>query len=185
MRIDENRKLACVVLAVCVLLSVFAFGGGAIGREYSRVMKVFNDGTDTSLTTRHSMDAYLDTAGEQAAIMAGEAEIYLGESDLSGKAQSNAALIGNDQTPLMLRSQAYTELKGQVEQLYNKLYAAVDQNKFKNFKLAYDEFWGQDDMLNRDGYHKLAKDYNDLISGFPGGAVAAITRKTALDTFGG
>ena len=148
-------------------------------------MKVFNDGADTTLSTRHSMDAYLDAAGEAAAIMAGEAEIYLGESQLINLTQSNAALVGQDAADLSLRSRAYTELKGQVEQLYNKLYAAVSQEQFKNFKLAYDDFWGQDDMLNRDGYHKLAKGYNDLISGFPGGVVAGITRQGALDTFGG
>ena len=187
MRLDENRKLACVVLAVCVLVSIFAFGGGALGRERSKVMKVFNDGVDASLATRHSMDAYLDSAGESAGIMANEAEIHLGESELGDAAQSNAALIGEDSADLDTRFKAYTDLKAQVEKLYNNRYSAVgkEDGEFGNFKLAYDDFWGYDDLIGRDGYHKQAKGYNDLISGFPGGVVAALTRQGRLNTFGG
>lgn len=185
MRIDENRTIAWAALALCVVLSVFVMGGGALGRERSRALKVFNDGANTKLSTRHSMDAYLDAAGENAVIMAGEAEIYLGESELGRQTLADAALVGQDAADLTIRSRAYTDLKGEVEQLYNKLYASVGEAEFKNFKHAYDDFWGQDDMLKRDEYHKLAKDYNALASGFPAGLVASITRQGALDTFGG
>lgn len=185
MRLDENRKVAWAVLAVCVLVSVFLMGGGALGRERSRVMKVFNDGTDASTDIRYSMDAYLDNAGEAASIMANEAELHLGQSDLTDGALKNAALIGQDGAALDARYDAYVDLKGQVEKLYNNLYGAIGTEDFRNFKLAYDDFWGYDDMLGRDGYHKLAKDYNALISGFPGGAVASLTGKGALNTFGG
>lgn len=185
MRMDENRKVAWVVLVVCVLLSIFVFGGGALGRERGRVMKVFNDGADASLATRHSMDAYLDAAGEAASLMANEAEAHMGESDLVSQALANAGLIGQDKADLDARFDAYTELKGQVEKLYNNMYNAVSSDDFRNFKLAYDDFWGQDDMLGRDEYHKLAKSYNSLISGFPGGLVASITGRGALNTFGG
>ena len=185
MRFDENRKVAWAVLAVCVLLSVFALGGGAIGRERAKVVKVFNNGEYTDTDVRHSMDAYLDNAGEAASIMANEAELHLGASDAIDAALKNAGLIGKDDAPLDERSRAYAELKGQVEKLYNSLYNAVDQAGFKNFKLAYDDFWGCDDLLGRDGYHKLARSYNDLISGFPGGIVAGITGNGALATFEG
>ena len=185
MRIDENRTLAWAVLALSVVVSVFLLGGSSLGRERTKVVKVFNDGVNTKLSTRHSMDAYLDAAGEKATIMAGEAEIYLGASDLTAQTTANAALVGQDAADFTMRSRAYTELKGQVEQLYNQLYARVSAEEFRNFKLAYDDFWGQDDLLKRDDYHKLAKGYNDLISGFPGGVVAGITRQGELDTFGG
>ena len=184
MRIDENRTIAWAALALCVVLSVFVMGGGALGRERSRALKVFNDGANTKLSTRHSMDAYLDAAGEFAVSMADKAKNYLGESEL-GRLLADAALVGQDAADLTIRSRAYTDLKGEVEQLYNKLYASVSEAEFKNFKLAYDDFWGQDDMLKRDEYHKLAKDYNALASGFPAGLVAGITRQGALDTFGG
>ena len=181
MRIDENRKLAWGVLVACVLVSLFGLGGMALSRERSSVLKVFNEGTDTTLATRHSMDAYLDNAGAQAAIMASEAELRLGESDLSRRVQADAAILGDDSATLAERSRALTELKSDVEQLYSRLYS----DDFKDFKLAYDDFWGQCDLIKRDGYHQLARDYNGLISGVPGGLVATVTRQTALDTFGG
>ena len=40
-------------------------------------------------------------------------------------------------------------------------------------------------MIGRDEYHKLAKSYNGLISGFPGGVVATLTGQGNLNTFGG
>lgn len=185
MRMVENRKLAWAVLVVCVLVSVFALGGGAVGRERSRVIKVFNEGADTSLTTRHSMDAYLDGAGEAAKLMANEAEMRLGASDLTASALKNADLVGKDEADLDDRYAAYTELKAQVEKIYNDMYNQLSDADFRDFKLAYDDFWGQDDLISHDSYHGLARAYNRLIAGFPGSVVAGLTRQGALNTFGG
>ena len=185
LRLTENRKLAFAVLAVSVLLSVFVLGGAALGRERGNVLKVFNDGAHTELATRQSMDAYLDDAGEQATVMAREAELRLGESDLTRATLANAATVANDSAGLDARSQAYTELKDQVEKLYNSMYSSVNDKDRVNFMTAYHDFWGKKDLIDRDEYHKLAKGYNDLISGFPGGLVATLTRQGSLNTFGG
>ena len=185
MRFSENRKIAFAVLAVCVLVSVFGLGGMGLARERGKVLNVYDRGTDASLATRHSMDAYLDAAGESAGIMANEAEARMGESDLANSALENAALVGKDSADLDARFNAYTDLKSQVEKLYNTMYSAVSTDEFRDFKLAYDDFWGYDDMIGRDEYHKLAKGYNALISGFPGGVVATLTRQGNLNTFGG
>lgn len=185
MRLVENRKLAWVVLAVCVVVSIFLLGGAALSRERGQVLKVFNEGANPSAPTRQSMDACLDNASEQAKIMISEAELHLGESELSRAMRANTEILDSDLSSLDSRYAAYTALKDQVERLYNQLYGAVDQATFKNFKMAYDDFWGQDDMMGRDPYHKLAKGYNELISGFPGGLVATLTRQGALNTFGG
>ena len=69
--------------------------------------------------------------------------------------------------------------------MYNKLYGDVDSTQFRNFKLAYDDFKGYTDMIERDDYHALAKGYNGLVSGFPGGIVASLTGQGALNPFGG
>ena len=185
MRLTENRRLAWVVLAVCVVVSVFVLGGAALGRERKSVLRVFNDGTDTSLNTRMSMDAYLDDVGESASIMASEAELRLGRSDLTDEVRANASRVGDDLAALDARFAAYTQLKDQVEKLYNSMYSKLSGDDFKNFKLAYDNFWGKKDLIDRDEYHKLARGYNDLISGFPGGLVATLTRQGSLNTFGG
>ena len=184
MRLTENRKIAFAALALCVLVSVFGFGGMKLASERGRVLDVFENGADTTLSVRHSMDAYLDSAAESAQIMVSETELRLGSSQITQAAAAEAAQVAS-QTDLDVRYQAYTDLKSSVDKLYNQLYTAVQGDAFNNFKLAYDDFWGQDDMLGRDEYHQLAKRYNKLVSGFPGGLVAKLLGKGALNTFGG
>ena len=117
--------------------------------------------------------------------MASEAELRLGRSDLTDAVSANAKKVGDDLAGLDARSEAYAQLKDQVEKLYNNMYSQFSGSDFKSFKLAYDNFWGKKDLIDRDEYHKLAKGYNDLISGFPGGLVATLTRQGSLNTFGG
>lgn len=185
MRFSENRTIAFIVLAVCVVVSLFGLGGMGLARERGKVLTVFDAGTDASMDIRHSMDAYLDSASERALVMAGEYEIYLGESQLTKDVTSEAEALADDASGVDARYAAYGKLKGHVEQMYNKLYGEVDSSQFRNFKLAYDDFKGFTDMIERDDYHKLAKAYNSTISGFPGGLVAGVMGQGALNTFGG
>ena len=184
MRLDENRKIAWVVLVVCVLLSVFAFGGAALGRERRKVMKVFNDGSDASLATRHSMDAYLDSAAESAQLMVSEAELHMDASALIDNVAQLAQTVASE-ADTDKRYEAYSSLKTAVDKLYNAMYEAAKGDAFTNFKVAYDDFWGYDDMIRHDEYSKLAAGYNGLVSGFPGALVAGVTGQGQLNTFGG
>ena len=184
MRLNENRKIAAVVLVVCILLSLFAFGGGALGRERKKVLKVFSDGTDTTLSVRHSMDAYLDSAADCAQVMAGEAELHLGSTHSIDLAKAEASTVAEDAAGLDARYQAYVALKADVDKLYNDVKAATDDADFRDFKLAYDDFWGYEDLISHDEYPKYAKAYNELISVFPGGVVSGLLGLGTLNTFG-
>ena len=70
MRLSENRKLATAVLIVCILASIILFGGGGLRNERYDILQVFSDGTDTSLSVRHSMEAYLQRCAERASALA-------------------------------------------------------------------------------------------------------------------
>ena len=185
LRFDENRKIAAVVLVVCILLSLFAFGGGALARERKKVLKVFNDGTDATLSVRHSMDAYLDSAAECAQIMAGEASIVLGDTQLTGDVSDASVDLAKDSSGIDARYEVYMKLKADVDKLEGQVRLATDEAGRRQFKLAYDDFWGYDDMIGHDDYPKYAKAYNELVSGFPGGAISGIMGLGALSTFGG
>jgi len=184
MRFSENRKVACVVLALSVLVSIFGLGGMGLARERSKVMAVYDRGTDANQTTRHSVDAYLDSAAENAALMASEAGLHMEASPLI----DNVAQLGQKvatESDTHARNEAFTALKTAVDQLYDAMYKAARGDDFKNFKVAYDNFWENVNMIKYDDYGKLAASYNDLISGVPGGLVAGITGQGALSTFGG
>ena len=174
MRFSENRKVACVVLALSVLVSIFGLGGMGLARERSKVLTVYDRGTDASLATRHSVDAYLDSAAENAALMASEAGLHMEASSLI----DNVAQLGQrlaTETDTHARNEAFTALKTAVDQLYDAMYKAARGDDFKNFKVAYDNFWENVNMIKYDDYGKLAASYNDLISGIPGSLVAGVT----------
>ena len=183
MRFSENRKIAFAVLAICVLVSVFCLGGMGLARERGKVLTVYDRGADTDLSTRHSMDAYLDSSAEAAQLMVSEAELHLSSSQATESVAALAAQVAD--SDVNARYKAYTDLKTAVDKLYNAMYEAAKGDDFKNFKIAYDDFWGYDDLLKRDEYHKMAAGYNALISSFPGGVVASVTGQGALDTYGG
>jgi len=186
MQFSENRRIAFVVLAVCVLASVFGLGGMGLSRERSKVLTVYDRGADTSISTRHSMDAYLDSAAEQSRLMAAEGQLHLNDSQLK-LADSVEELAGqlDAATDTNVRYDTYVSLKTAVDKLYNAMYEAAKDGEFTNFKKAYDDFWGYDDMIRHDEYPKLAAGYNDLISGIPGSLVAKIAGQGELSTFGG
>jgi hypothetical protein len=184
LRFSENRTIAFIVLAACVLVSVFGLGGMGLTRERNRVLAVYDRGTDTTLSTRHSMDAYLDSAAESAKMMASEASLHMDASQGIDNVQSLAETVATA-TDTDARYEAYSALKTAVDKLYNSMYEAAKGDAFTNFKVAYDDFWGYDDMIRHDAYGKLAAGYNRLISGFPGSLVAQITGQGALNTFGG
>ena len=96
MRFSENRAIAWIVLAACVLGSVVGLGGAGMARERKEIMQVFYDGTDKSSTTRHSMDAYLDRALECCQVMASEAQLALGENADAQQMLDTIAFFGDD-----------------------------------------------------------------------------------------
>ena len=184
MRLSENRTVAWIVLAACVLASVFGLGGMGLSRERNKVLAVYDRGDDPSMSTRHSMDAYLDSAAESAQLMASEAGIHMGGSATIDKVSELAETVATaDDTNA--RYEAYSALKTAVDKLYNAMYEAAKGDAFTNFKVAYDDFWGYDDMIRHDSYSKLAAGYNSLIGGFPAGLIAGITGQGELNTFGG
>ena len=184
MRFSENRTVAFVVLAVCVLISVFGFGGMGLARERGKVLTVYDRGADTSLATRHSVDAYLDSAAENAALMASEAGLHMESSQAIETVAQLAEKVASE-ADTNARYEAFSSLKTAVDKLYDAMYKAVQGPDFTNFKVAYDNFWEQANMIKYDDYSKLAAKYNDLVSGFPGGIVSKLTGQGALNTFGG
>ena len=114
MRISENRKLAYAVLVLCIVISIFALGGSAMVRARSQALDVFETGTDPSLSIRHSMDAYLESAADAAKLMVSEAELQQGASELSNSI-SNLADQVRDNEDMDARYEAYSQLKTEVD----------------------------------------------------------------------
>ena len=186
MRFSENRTVAWIVLAACVLISIFGLSGFSLAGERDKILDVFYDGTEKGETSRHSMDAYLDRAGECAQVMAMEAQLHLGSENAAAVRMLESLGSFGDDDGLDARYEAYLQLQKDSDVLYNEMYAAgLTDAQRVNFKTAYDDFWGSDKFIRRDAYRSLASDFNESLDGFPASVVAALHGIEELNSFGG
>jgi hypothetical protein len=179
----KNRKFACVVLAVCILSSIFLLGGGALRNDRHDVLAVYTEGTDTSLSTRHSMDAYLDRAAERANMLAEQAT-KLGADDALVQAVREGAAAVASKEQLAERHEAYAELTAKVETLYTALERDNIEGRLVDAKFAYSEYKGAVSLIQNDQYPAIASRFNDKLRGFPANLIAGLFGVEPLNTFG-
>lgn len=183
MRFVENRKLAVIVLIICVLISIFGFGGGALKNERYDVQMVFSEGTDTSLSTRHSLDAYLDRAAERANMLAEQGDKFAADADLVAAVRKHvenlSASDGLDE-----RHKAYTELRPAVEKLFTALEQDYSDTEIVDAKLAYNDFKGAVNLIQNDQYPALASKFNEKLNAFPASFIGGLFGVEPLNTFG-
>lgn len=185
MRLSENRTLAWIVAAVCIIGSVFGLSNLRVAGDRNKVEQVFYEGGEKGVSTRHSMDKYLDDAAENAALMASEAELHLNDAQDTIEEMTALSAVVSDDRDLNKRYEAYNTLKKDADVLYNAMSkAGITGDAFKNFKLAYDDFFGADKFIQKDAYHALASDFNKTLTGFPANLITGIGGVKALNTFG-
>ena len=183
MRFVENRKLAVIILVICALASIFGFGGGALRNERYDVQTVFSEGTDTSLSTRHSMDAYLDRAAERANMLAEQGDKFGADADLIATVRNYANKISTDKG-LDERHKAYTELRPAVEKLFTALENNYSDTEIVDAKLAYNDFKGAVNLIQNDQYPALASNFNEKLNAFPAKFIGSLFGLEPLNTFG-
>lgn len=189
MKFTENRKIAWIVLALCVLFSVVVLGGSGMARERGKIMDVFYEGYHKD-DASHCMDAYLDRAFESARLMAYEAKLHLGDNNRS----ANEILDCLARVPAYEDAQdiygLYSEWKviayQNADQLYNEMYAAqLTDAQRKNFKAAYDDFWECERFIQMDPYREMAADFTKEVEGnFPANLVCKVFGVDRLCSFG-
>ena len=184
MRLSENRKLATVVLVICILASIVLFGGGGLRNERYDILQVFSDGTDTSLSVRHSMEAYLQRCAEQANALA-EQGVKLGADEAlvdDVRAAADATAQGGDD--LDGRHEAYQQLLPAVEALYTALQQSNSADELLDARLAYNDFKGAVNLIQNDQYPVMASAFNRKLEAFPANLIGGLFGVKPLNTFG-
>ena len=143
---------------------------------------MFYDGTDTGLSVRHSMDAYLDRAASCALMMAEEAELILGDTDAVSRVAALADAVSAESMD-SVRASAYRDLLTEVESLYTAVLAEVDDPE--QVRLAYNDFKSAANLVKNDAYSGMARAFNREKGGFPAGLLAGIFGLDDLTVFGG
>lgn len=182
MRLTENRKLGAAAVILCALISVFGLGGIKLNCKYDALENTFIYGTETQLSTRHSMDAYLDRCCENATDLAQEAKQYIPDSENIEKVFALAAELGATDG-MDGRYSKYESLTGAVEDLYSELQTAGHDSEVAVAK-AWGNFGSARDLLKRDGYHAAAAEYNGLLDAFPASAISGLWGLDEAESFG-
>ena len=185
MKLWENRRIAAVVLAVCVLGSVVGLGGGSLARARADALRVFEEGSDPSLSVRFSMDAYLEDCAEYARVLAEEFRLHAGgEGESAARALELAGAVASDgvsargTTPM-------SSSAAQWDALYTDFYAqAPSEEEARAFQAAYLDFQSEVDMLEYDDYHAMGARLQPLaLRVFQRSVVAKLLGLGALDPF--
>lgn len=188
MKFTENRKIAWIVLAVCVLFSIVVLGGSGMVSRREKILDVFYEGAQKD-DASHCMDAYLDRAFESAQLMAYEARLYLGDDNQS----ASEILECLDRAEACEEGDTYglySEWKiiayQNADQLYNEFYRAnLTDAQRKNFKAAYDDFWECERFMQMDPYREMAADFTkEVEDSFPANLVCKIFGVERLCSFG-
>ena len=171
--------LATAVCVACVLVSIFGIGGMKLKGKYDDAAAYFVEGEDE----RHNMEAYLDRCCEYADDLANAAKKYLIYDE-----EIDAVLEYSDDLNMEYghggsRYANYVQLTDAVEELYSQLEIAGSHEE-TDVMLAYGDYQSTRDLIKRDGYHEVAKAYNDMVDGFPANAVASVWGVEWVDTFG-
>ena len=184
MTLINSRRFAWAILAVCAVVSILGFGGGSLAAQRRDAVRVFNEGIDTSLAVRFSMDAYLENCASYAEIMAQEYRLHADKnSSLAANVLETAAILADDDA-IDNRSNTYKILCRQIEELYTDFHTSnVAESDRAIFKNAYSNFQGEVSKIKYDEYHALAAEFNESCQGFPASAVSSLLGLDPLSDF--
>ena len=163
MRFSENRVIAWVVLAVCVLGSVY-MGSGSIAAERREVQQVFLEGAEDR-DAAHCMSVYVQNAFDSARLMAKEVQLHLGsDHELAAEVLALTDSYDPSEDEGFFESGGRIKMLSQyVDDLYNDMYASgLTDAQRRDFKIAYDDYQGARRFMQKDPYLELAKDFNAL-----------------------
>lgn len=159
MRLSENRVLAWIVLAVCVVGSVFGLGGASLARERTDALEVFYEGA-ADRDSMHCMSAYLERAFECARVMALEVQLLRGDDQALNELMN--AFEPDAEADSYGSLAAFRNMRRLADEMYNDVYAAdLTDAQRRDFKIAYDDFQGAVRLMEKDPYHELAAEFND------------------------
>ena len=197
MNLKENRKLAFIVLAAAIIISIGVMGPVSLMRSHSKAAELFMQGDNREMILR---------CAEQGALLGQMSDVYLADAaiDQYASAQTASALRAGDYTALPATLQSLSadlkaatdpntclailiELNTAVEKTYTGLEMLdIADDDFRNIKLSYYDYKGALDILSREEtYAEAAARFNKQAKGFPAGLFCDILNIAPLTTYGG
>lgn len=175
MKLLENKAICLVLMVVLIAAGTWIGGYKGLSGLYSDVEEVFFTGEDrdgiciaNDLAERATAAVNLFTIASNYAGVQDETQaVSAASADLS------AAIQREDIAALSEKNQ---KLDTAMTALYNALgeESLSEQNEKYRQKL-YADFNSRNDTISHDPYNQYAQEYNQALSGFPAGLLAAVT----------
>ena len=165
MKFSENRRIAWLVLVVCVVVTVVGFGGGGIRNECAGAKAAFYDGGGDAY---FSLDSYINRRAEYAGKLAALAQANGLDSALV-RALDDAASRSRDAQDVNEKLLANRDMADAADKLYALIAAdkSVSETDKRDAKLLYADLTDAAGKMKNDAYFREAERYNAVLEGFP------------------
>lgn len=182
-KINENRPLAWVVLAIVVVLSIIFSGGGALRGVRAQALDVFHYGVNgDSLCIYSDLMARVDCAYNLADTAARYDSIAQESIDKVNEAAEE--LDKTNDSDIAALNAADDALDRAVESLYTGIENARLSDADATFALSqYKEFTSRALTISRDGYNGYAEAFNEMLGAFPASVVGMMSGVRQLPLF--
>lgn len=181
MKLSENRRLAWIVLAVCVMFSLSFSSERALASLRAQVEAVFVSGAhNDGLCINNDLKERAECAYNIASTASNYAQI---DSKLVSAARDASNELSKAET-ISQKYEANVACQRAVEDLYTAIDNASMSDADRTFVLKqYKEFQSRADTIKRDFYNQQALKYNDTVSAFPANLLAKLGNIQRMQLF--
>ena len=169
MKFTENRPLACVVLVLVILFTLFVGGGNALSAKSKAVETVFNGASE-------SIAAELKELADNAVVMNSIAANVKGANQDYVSAVSGAVEALQGAETIAAKNEASNALKTAVENLYSNVsnLTSLSSADAEDFKYRYRNYQSALLRISHDDYNDAATAFNEEKTGFPASLICAV-----------
>lgn len=181
MNLSENRKLAWIVFAICVMFSLSFSSERALASLRAQVEAVFVSGAhNDGLCISNDLKERSECAYNIASTASNYKQI---DSKLVDNVREASNNLSTAQT-IKEKYDANALCQRAVEDLYTAIDNATMTDSDRTFLLKeYKEFQSRADTIKRDFYNQQALKYNQTISAFPANLLARLVSIEQLQLF--
>ena len=182
-KINENRPLAWVVLALVIVRSIISSGGGALRDVRAQALDGFHYGVNgDSLCIYSDLKARADCAYNLADTAARYDTVP--QASIDKVTEAAEVLDNTDDSDIAALNAADDALDRAVELLYTELENSSLSDADAKFALSqYKEFTSRGLTISRDGYNGHAGAFNNTLGAFPASFVGMLSGVRELPLF--